>query len=249
MLVAHWSYDMTDYSIASLFSRLDTWRHFPAYQLERRADIFFGLYLTDALNHHLRSRRIAINPRIIPEFPLGQTKTKRSDKADYFALSTDRMHAFLIELKTDLRSRRDTQDKYLEQASTRGMAELLCEVKSMAKTRNRPTRKKYFHLLRALADLGLMKLPSELERKVYDRSYAPGVYDCIEAIKFAPVLPTLEVIYILPTPRDNLDCIDFGTLAGIVEHQGEIGGQFAHCLRRWAGIEAGSEPPNRHSGA
>ena len=32
-----------------LFDRLDEWRDFPNYQLERRADIFFSLYLVEAL--------------------------------------------------------------------------------------------------------------------------------------------------------------------------------------------------------
>ena len=240
---------MTDRSIASLFHRLDTWRHLPAYQLERRADVFFGLFLPDALNHHLRSRNISIDPRVIPEFPLGQIDTKRSDKADYFALSTDGMYAFLVELKTDLRSSRRKQDQYLEEASKRGMKRLLRELKSMAKTRIRATRQKYFHLLQTLADLGLMKLPPNLEHKTYALPAARGVYECIDAIKLTRKMPTLEVIYLLPRPRKNLNCVDFGTLAGIVEHQGEIGGQFAYYLRRWAEEEAGSVRPHRHAGS
>lgn len=35
--------------INDLFDNLDTWRHLPAYQLERCADIFFSLYLPDLL--------------------------------------------------------------------------------------------------------------------------------------------------------------------------------------------------------
>jgi hypothetical protein len=31
--------------IDALFDRMDTWRHFPNYQLERRADLFFASYL------------------------------------------------------------------------------------------------------------------------------------------------------------------------------------------------------------
>ena len=78
---------MTHPDIATLFASLDRWRHLPAYQLERRADIYFGLFLPDVLNHHLGSRNLTIDPRIIPEFPLGQAASRRSDKADYFALS------------------------------------------------------------------------------------------------------------------------------------------------------------------
>ena len=53
--------------ITDLFDRLDAWRHFPNYQLERRADIFFALYLPEVLESTLG---IAINPRLAPEFPV-----------------------------------------------------------------------------------------------------------------------------------------------------------------------------------
>ena len=51
--------------ITDLFDRLDVWRHFPNYQLERRADIFFALYLPEVLESTLE---IAINPLLAPEF-------------------------------------------------------------------------------------------------------------------------------------------------------------------------------------
>ena len=34
---------MTDPTICDVFDRLDKWRHFPNYQLERRADIYFAV--------------------------------------------------------------------------------------------------------------------------------------------------------------------------------------------------------------
>ena len=36
-------------SIDTLFDRMDAWRHLPSYQLERRADLFFSLYLPEVL--------------------------------------------------------------------------------------------------------------------------------------------------------------------------------------------------------
>ena len=189
--------------IANLFALLDRWRHLPAYQLERRADIYFGLFLPDALNHHFRPRRLAINPRIIPEFPLGQTASRRSDKADYFAVSADRSHAFLIELKTDLRSFRADQERYLKEARARGMANLLGQVRSMAKARELYARQKYFSLLQEIADLELMELPAGLSEKIYGPSR--GVYKCIDSIQIASPLPKLQVIHVVPTRKDNMD--------------------------------------------
>ena len=118
----------------SLLDLLDRWRHFPSYSLEPRVDPFFALFLPEALNHHLRSRGIEIDSRLIPEFPIKQSETRRSDKADFFALSLDGKDAFFIELKTDGRSLRETQEEYLLKAIDRGLPKLLCDVRTLAKT-------------------------------------------------------------------------------------------------------------------
>ena len=39
--------------IDTLFNRVDAWRHLPNYQLERRADLFFSLYLPEVLKAKL----------------------------------------------------------------------------------------------------------------------------------------------------------------------------------------------------
>ncbi len=53
-------------TIHLLFNLLDDWRTLPAYQLERRADIFFAIYLDKILEKH---KGVKIN-LIIPEFPV-----------------------------------------------------------------------------------------------------------------------------------------------------------------------------------
>ena len=35
--------------LEALFRNLDRWRHLPNYELERRADIFFSIYLVDLI--------------------------------------------------------------------------------------------------------------------------------------------------------------------------------------------------------
>lgn len=44
--------------IDTLFDRMDAWRHFPNYQLERRADIFFALYLPEGLGARVLGARV-----------------------------------------------------------------------------------------------------------------------------------------------------------------------------------------------
>ncbi len=228
---------MTHPDVPALFDLLDRWRHLPSYSLEPRADAMFGLFLPDALDRHLGPRGIAVDPRIVPEFPLGQTGTKRSDKADFFAVSRDRQHAFLVELKTDMGSLRGSQEDYLKRAVERGLDALLRDIVSMAKTPNARARRKYFHLLQAVAALDLATLPPELEERIYDRTR--GVYGYIGQIAIRPALPEIAVIHVLPKKVEGMDCIGFESFAAVVENRGEFGRRFAASLREWACLEAG----------
>ena len=114
--------------VMELFSRMDAWRHLPSYQLERRADLFFALYLPQVLQAKLG---FPIRPELVPEFPVRsgticpQDPTNRSSKIDYLALSADGAHAVFVELKTDNKSRRSKQDEYLLAAQEVGLSSLL----------------------------------------------------------------------------------------------------------------------------
>ena len=57
--------DQTGHARAAL-ELLDRWRHFPAYQLERRADVFFALYLPGIVEHALG---VKVDSRVIPVEP------------------------------------------------------------------------------------------------------------------------------------------------------------------------------------
>lgn len=230
---------------ASLFDLLDQWRHLPSYRLEPRADVVFGLFLPHVLDRHLASRGISVDPRIIPEFPLVQGGTKLSDKADFFVVSQNRKHAFLVELKTDMGSLRDTQESYLNRAVDRGLAALLCDIKSMAKARNPRARRKYFHLLKAIAELDLMTLPEALQNRIYDSPH--GVHKCIDRIGIPHTLPGLEIIHVLPCKVEGWDCIDFESFAATTEDRGEIGERFAASLRSWFAVKAGDKWPGSAS--
>ncbi|MCY4503590.1 MAG: hypothetical protein OXE57_18780 [Alphaproteobacteria bacterium] len=196
----------------------------------------------DRLNEALGLDRVAWAARATRAFAPGEA---REDGADYFALSADRSHAFLIELKTDLRSVRTDQERYLEHARTRGMPDLLARVISMANAAKPYARRKYFHLLWTLDALGLIDLPSDLADKIYGPPR--GVHKCIDAIRIAPVLPALETIHVLPTADDTMPRIDFQTFARVIQTRGEIGREFARHLHQWARIEAGTAQPGNAS--
>ena len=233
---------MTALDFGTFFDRLDAWRHLPSYRLETRADIFFGLFLPFALDDHLRPRGITIDPLVIPEFPLGQAGSRRSDKADFFAVSNDRKHAFLVELKTEQRAIRDLPKPYLKRAVDRGLEAVLCGIRCMAKARKAYARRKYFHLLKAIEALDLMSLPPDLKTKTF--CSPRGVFDCIESIGIRSKLPDMEVIYVVPNAVPGLDCIDFERFARVVENRGDAGRRFAASLEQWACVLAGEKQPD-----
>ena len=53
--------------LRTLFGNLDRWRHLPAYQLERRIDIFFSVYLKALLE---AVTGVALEDEMLPELPI-----------------------------------------------------------------------------------------------------------------------------------------------------------------------------------
>ena len=235
------------------FQQLDKWRHFPAFPLEARSEVFFALFLPTVLEHHFNVR---IKPQVIPQFPLKQDSGDEgkdynlSDKVDFFALSEDASKGFFVELKTDVSSRRDDQDKYLEDALDKCMPCILHDFKEMSKSRNdKRARQKYFHMTHALSELGLIRLADGLEERMY-AAHSQGVYELIDDICILKS-PKLEVVYVQPYESDKDKCGDkkfhyiyFKEFADIVESQGDMGGLFAGYLRKWKEDPA-MNPPSK----
>jgi len=133
--------------INEIFDNMDAWRHLPAYQLERRADIFFSIYLPDLLFNKFCVKIEGV----IPEFPIriGTIHPKldinKSFKVDYLAKVKESNTIMFVELKTDQGFRRDKQDWYLERAKQVGLVELLEGVRKIFTATN--SKKKYKYLL------------------------------------------------------------------------------------------------------
>ncbi len=209
--------------IDQLFDNMDAWRHLPAYQLERRADIFFSIYQPEILARKYRTEIEGI----VPEFPVRigtiypEANTNQSFKIDYLAKVKGENRLYLIELKTDRKSRRDKQDWYLEKAKEAGSVKLLEGVDMIYQATK--AKKKYRYLLRQLEGIGLLTITG-IDNIVPDRD--PYV---------------VEVIYIQPNkPEKQENTIDFVTIAEIVEtYSDEISQRFSRSLREWAEVTAG----------
>jgi len=233
--------------LQTIFRHLDRWRHLPAYQLERRADIFFSAYLKGMLEEFTGTE---LEERIIPELPIKRDiiwpdkPSNQSVKVDYALFSKDRNTVYLVELKTDAASRRDSQDDYLEKARRAGLPCILEGIKAIALKTN--ARQKYYHLLVSLSELGLMSLPADLEDYLYPRA-RPGLTERLRQVT-AEVHnpgPTLKVIYIQPQVTDAARCIDFNTFAVYVDRFDDpVSREFSAALRRWAVVRAGETKPS-----
>lgn len=223
-----------------LFNRLDKWRHFPAFPLEARSEVLFALFLPTVLE---KSKCVGVKtkPHIIPQFPLKKRGNNQSKNVDFFALSEDGTRAFLIELKTDMKSRRTGQDKYLKKSATKSMDEILRDLKKIVQASTE--KKKYYYLLNALSKLGLTELSPGLECLIYKNSYkgiSKSIENKIDKICILKPCPKIEVVYIQPREPQALKYkiegfkyIYFKEFAECIKDEGELGKVFAGYLREW----------------
>ena len=233
----------SEISLEGVLCLLDRWRHLPAYQLERRADILFALFLPEVLEKRFGTS----NLRLIPEFPIKKSllpayrgdTTAQSINVDFLAVAREEGEpagqAFLVELKTDMASRNEKQVRDLCQAAEVGLKSLVCGTVEIARATDQ--KKKYAHLLYFLSELGLVECqdtPSNVKGyKVADRT----------------TWPCLELVYVQPK-CPKMTTIDFNQFAATIEKDGsDIGRTFAGYLREWAARDAGDRDPNKWSPA
>lgn len=158
--------------IESVLEQLEEWRHLPAYQLERRVDVIFGLVLPQIVKCEFNLRRDD-ELTVIPEFPLhngkvlgkkvnrkGRKIENLSSNVDFVVFSRDDRRIFLIELKTDnyiMRQNVGTLSRQLgnlKQTQNVGSRKLLEGVLRLAIASDESH--KYSHLIYKLQKLGCL---------------------------------------------------------------------------------------------
>jgi hypothetical protein len=226
--------------IEEIFERMDKWRNLPKYGLERRADIFFSVYLTKALE---AKYKIKMNEEIIPEFPVRKAtidpsiqNDQSSFNVDFLAFSEDNKIAFLIELKTDIGSRREAQDDYLRAVPNIGLVGLIHGLVKIFQASK--IKRKYFHLFKMLEDAGIIELPSELQPLVFSENMR-GVNALIREVKIIAPVGQMKVVYIQPT-SDGENVINFNEFGSLIEGIGDpITLRFVESLNSWSKIMPG----------
>ncbi len=218
---------------------LDNWRHLPDYQLERRADILFAIYLPAFLQDRYG---VEINPLLTPEFPIHigtiypDIPINKSFKIDYVAFDASLTRGWFIELKTDSSSRRQKQDQYLIAAQKAGLPALIDGVLKIVSATNH--KHKYCCLLRLLERLKLITLPDNLDEALASQHWATAVNACLpHVVNITPDIP-VEAVFLQPVSIDEHD-IGFAELADWLCDKDEDAKRFAKSLRDWAGVQAG----------
>lgn len=227
--------------IAQIFGRLDTWRHLPSYQLERRADIFFSVYMREVLETNLGYQ---IRDEFVPEFPvrIGSIDPSKSSnesfKIDYLLLSADGTQPIFVELKTDNRSRRDEQDQYLLDAQQVGLGCLLDGLIDVFEATS--AKRKYYHLFVQLERMGLLELPRHFCR-IMESTNLRGATETARAIStFGDRCQPPIVRYVQPLAEEE-GAISFAEFANIVgRHDDPVSRNFAQSLQEWAEVTAGN---------
>lgn len=232
--------------MTELFGLMDTWRHFPNYQLERRADIFFALYLPEVLE---ATFGFAINRVLAPEFPVrigtiypNLSTVEKSYKIDYLALSASGDKAIFVELKTEGQSRRPEQDKYLRASKAAGLQKLLGGLIEIFRATN--SKQKYFRLFRHLEAMELLRIPESMNA-IMDGPTHRGANEESHKIEIITHASESLIVYVQPNGAE-VDEIPFKAFADVVRrHDDPVSQRFAASLCEWADLPAGKNSTSR----
>lgn len=230
--------------VEAVFDRMDAWRHLPKYQLERRSDVFFSLYLPEVLEAKLG---FPVCADVLPEFPVHKA-TIYSDhrgedccNVDYLALSADGSQPVFVELKTDQASRRLQQDDYLLKAQQVGLPTLLEGVCSIFRATSRQYRHKWFVLLLRLEAMGLLEVPDRLRGIIAGPDHR-GASEVSRGIIVTAPVAVPRIVYVQPHAEadDRINAITFDEFAEVVaRHPDPVSQRFAASLVEWARVPAG----------
>ena len=200
----------TEEPIKSIFDLLDQWRGLPNYQMERRVDIYFALYLHEIImayfKDELKGEKIT-HVNIIPEFPLKKDGNRQSLKVDYAVFSKNKL--FLVELKTDVNSLNDVQYGNLIIAKSKSLYDFVSIIPDIAIGSDQ--RKKYMYLIKCIKELLSLVYEINIESETNVCDDSKKALDCLceefkaKESQFSERRVDVEIVYILPENADNDD--------------------------------------------
>ena len=260
----------TDLMIKKLFTRMDDWRHLPSYQLERRADLFFSLYIPEVISKIFKCE---VKDELIPEFPVKLSiiynnrsendnsfnaenynlKSNQSVKIDYVAITKNYKKAFLIELKTDKHSVNQEQVDNLiysgEDFSVLigGIQEIYCNSASKSSI----YRNKYHCLLDKLDNMGLFEEKGAFKKALVHKRNYDDLGNEVKSLKLNSNINEMEKVYIVPSKTNSpflkdkkiqvITFKDFIKRAKESNSEDKISSIFFDYLEIWDNADAGDK--------
>lgn len=208
--------------------KLDKWRQLPAYQLERRADIFFALYLDRILEPSFQGHRFDL---VIPEFPvrLGSISAtipengNRSMKVDYACFDTQKKVCVLVELKTDNGSMRDAQFEFMREAQRKGLLTLLYGISVLRNASKSKT--KYDALLQQFIRAGLITVDGAQRRADIHPAIGVAEYE----VRLAIIQPMTKGVF----PFESIDFDQVRERIQPLAVDDVIAHHFCKALEKW----------------
>ena len=235
--------------IEDVFKLLTKWYRYPKYQLERRLDIFFSIYLPDILKE--KGIYIELND-IFPEFPL-KKENNQSTNADYaiFENKENEVKLYLIELKTDMKSIFKPQIEYYEKVKENKLNKVLEKVIQIQESKNCKQWYKYDKLLEDIESkyhfiTGSYKTRRQREKWIINENKLSVTGD-------------VEIIYIVPNSskdeilknENGFKVIHFDEIIKIIEnkYKDNLSKEFCDILKelRYASKNIKRNKSNRRS--
>ena len=216
--------------VEKIFNLLTKWYKYPKYQLERRLDIFFTIYLPEIL------KKEGINVElddIFPEFPLKKENNNQSENADYaiFENKDDETNLYLVELKTEMNSISLTQTDYYKKAQKKNLIDLLGEIIEIQKhSRQRDKYEKLLEDIEGRYNFIKGNLKVEGKRK-----------DGVTNDNKSKILGNIKIIYIVPNnskdellkEKNKFKVIYFDDIIKIIEnkYKDKLSKEFCNILK------------------
>ncbi|HNX58627.1 MAG TPA: hypothetical protein PKK43_05990 [Spirochaetota bacterium] len=217
--------------LKQIYNRLDSWRNYPSYQLERHIDIF-SFYLCEVLGEYYNTE---ISDHIIPEFPINQKLTKitgrkgeYSDNIDFIVPGKDLSTIYFVELKTDMSSIREPQVELMKTCNKLDFNTVLHGLIDISKATKEYS--KYAFLLSQLEQIGFLKVPDEFWHLDFEGS-PKGYQKAVRNIEVIDNSAKIQSVFVQPIKTDcDVDVIDFMQFSRIIRKTDPV---FSKLLMNW----------------
>ncbi|MCB9684428.1 MAG: hypothetical protein H6738_05525 [Alphaproteobacteria bacterium] len=215
-------------------ARMRTWQHLPGWHPAEHARTLFEIYLPEIVEAQLGT---PLSDVVIPQLPVRNGLVWRASqgnaarRVDLVLFTADRQRVIAVDLG-DGEPENARQQRMLSRLPAVGFRKVLEGVLELARTA--PDRRRYAHLLQALADEGCLELPADFHDQLWPRTRRTyrRALDRVQ-ITVAPGERLLSVLRVRPSCEGA--CLDYSAMRDHLERRADdpVGQGFAELLGAW----------------